>query len=439
MKNLFLKSRRMPECDGVTRRDVLTVGTVGFLGLTLPDYLAMRAVSAATAPKAEACIMIWLAGGPSHLDTFDPKPDAPSEYRGEFNAIGTNVDGIQISEHLPNTAKQMDKIALIRSLTSSIGAHEQATVYMQTGYKPLPVLTYPSYGSVVGKERGPRENLPPYIAIPDVGRGGGSGFLGNAHNAFPVGDPTSPRFKVPNVDLPAGVDSERVASRRSFIDKLNGRFGATREDDQLKAVGSFYERAYDLVNSAKAKKALQLADEPASVLDTYGRNAYGQSALLARRMVEAGARFVTINRGGWDTHQNNWERLKNTNLPPLDQAYSALLADLKDRGLLEKTLVVLMGEFGRTPKINTTRGGRDHYPRCRFACFAGGGVKGGQLVGKSDATGSTPAERPVSVEDISTSIYSALGIDPNTTYTTATGRPIRVYPPEGTPIKELFG
>ncbi len=439
MKNLFSNTRRTPDCDGITRRDVLTVGALGFLGLSLPDFLRMRAAEAAVAaPKAEACIMIWLSGGPSHLDTFDPKPDAPAEYRGEFNAIGTNVDGIQISEYLPNTAKQMDKVAIIRSLTSSIGAHEQATIYLQTGYKPLPVLTYPSFGSVIAKEMGPRENLPPYLGIPNSGRGGGSGFLGNAYNAFPVGDPNSPRFRVPNVELPNGVDGDRVASRRSFIDKLNGRFEATRQDEGLKAVDSYYERAYDLVSSAKAKKALQLSDEPAATVDAYGRNTYGQSALLARRMVEAGARFVTINRGGWDTHQNNWERLKNQNLPPLDQAYAALLSDLKERGLLEKTLVVLMGEFGRTPKINA-RGGRDHYPRCRFACFAGGGVKGGQVIGKSDATGSTPAERPVSVEDIASSIYSALGVDPETTYTTSTGRPIRVYPPEGNVVRELFG
>ncbi len=436
-------------CDGVSRRDVIRVGALSFFGLSLPDFLRLQAASAAPKseirnpkseirnPQSEACILIWLGGGPSHLDTFDPKPEAPAEYRGEFNAIETNVAGIQLSEHLPKTAKVMDRFAVIRSMTSSIAAHEQASQYMLTGYKPLPTLEYPSYGSVVAKEFGVRNDLPPYIAVPDVARAGQSGFIGNAFNAFTVGDPSRPNFRVQNLNLPFGVDQERLAKRRGFVDKMNSRFTGGIPDDSVRAVDSFYERAYDLVNAPQAKKAFDLSAEDAALRELYGMTSTGQGCLLARRAVEAGARFVTVSQGGWDTHQQNFQRLQNQLLPMLDQAYAALLTDLSQRGMLEKTLVLLMGEFGRTPRINA-RGGRDHYPRARFVCVAGGGTKGGQVIGKTDATGSAPAERPVTVEDLSTTLYSALGIDTKKVYRTPTGRPIRLTHPDGQLIKELF-
>src|SRR5947207_11610910 len=368
-------------CDGVSRRDFLRVGALSFLGLALPDFLRLPAAAAAGAPRADACILIWLAGGPSHLDTFDPKPEGPADIRGEFKAIPTNVPGIQLSEHLPLTAKVMDKFAVIRSVTSTIAAHEQASQYMLTGFKPLPTLEYPSYGAVVAKELGVRNSLPPYIAIPDVARAGQAGFIGNAYNAFVVGDPGRPRFRVQNINLPRGVDEERLVKRRAFVERENHRFETALPDDSVHAVDSFYERAYDLVTSPQAKKAFDLEQEDSKTKEAYGPKTLGQGCLLARRLVQSGARFITVSRGGWDTHAQNFQRLSTQLLPEFDQAYSALLADLAQRGMLEKTLVMVMGEFGRTPRVNP-RGGRDHWPPARFACMAGGGVRAGRVVGK---------------------------------------------------------
>jgi hypothetical protein len=439
MKTLFLNNRTSTNCEGVSRRDMLKVGALSFFGLTLPQFLAMRSASAAAAsgPKAEAVIVLWCAGGPSHLDTFDPKPEAPSEFRGQFNAIPTNVDGIQLSEHLPLTAKVMDKIALVRSVTSNIAAHEQASQYLMTGYRPLPTLEYPSYGAVVAKELGVRNSLPPYVAIPDVARAGQSGFIGAGYNPFTVSDPSNLAYRVEDVNPPTGVDQARMARRRGFTAKMNSRFVGAVPDDNVRAVDTFYERAYDLVNSSDAKKAFDVSSESQPVRDLYGMTTYGQGALLGRRLVEAGARFVTISKGGWDTHQQNFQNLSTRLLPELDKAYAGLLTDLSQRGMLDKTLVILMGEFGRTPRINP-RGGRDHFSRCRFAAFAGGGVKGGQVIGKSDATGSAPVERPVAVEDIAMSLYTSLGIDYHKQYVTPTGRPIHLAH-GGEPIKELWG
>jgi hypothetical protein len=437
MKTVSLGKRYSTNCEGVTRRDFLKVGSLGFFGLTLPELLALQAAQAApTAPKAEAVILLWCAGGPSHLDSFDPKPNAPSEFRGQFAAIDTNVAGIQLSEHMAETAKVMDKVALVRSLTSNIAAHEQASQYLMTGYRPLPTLEYPSYGAVVSKEMGVKNSMPAYVGIPDVGRAGQSGFIGAGYNAFVAPDPASPNFKVEDVNLPAGVDSGRLARRRSFTQKMNERFVTGLPDGNVRSVDTFYERAYDLVSSSEAKKAFDVREEPASIREMYGQTTYGQGALLARRLAEAGARFITVSKGGWDTHDQNFQRLGRL-LPEIDKAYAALLKDLSQRGMLDKTLVVLAGEFGRTPRINP-RGGRDHYSRCRFITFAGAGIKGGQLIGKSDETGSTPAERPVSVEDVAATIYQSLGIDYHKQYVTPTGRPIHLAS-GGAPIKELWG
>jgi uncharacterized protein (DUF1501 family) len=437
MKNVILNNRASKNCEGVSRRDLIKVGALTYFGLSLPELLALRSASAAAAPKAEAVILLWCSGGPSHLDSFDPKPDAPSEFRGEFKAIPTNVDGIQLSEHLPHTAKVADKIAIVRSMTSNIAAHEQASQYLMTGYKPLPTLQYPSYGSVIAKELGVRNAVPPYIAIPDVQRAGQSGFIGAGYNAFSVPDPSAANFKVQDVNPPSTVDNSRMARRRGFTNKLNDRFVNALPDDNVRSVDSFYEKAFDLVNSSGAKKAFDLRDEPAGTRELYGQTTYGQGALLARRLVETGARFVTVSKGGWDTHQNNFQSLSQRLLPELDKAFAGLVADLHQRGTLDKTLVVLMGEFGRTPRINP-RGGRDHFSRCRFVTFAGAGIRGGQIIGKSDETGSAPADRPVSPEDVASTLYSALGIDYHKQYITPTGRPIHLAA-NGAPIKELWG
>ncbi len=449
MKNLILGPSPHGNCEGVRRRDVLKAGALTYFGLSLPQFLALRCASAAP-QKADAVILLWLAGGPSHLDTFDPKPDAPSEIRGQFQAIETNVSGVQISEHLPLTAKVMDKVALVRSLSSQIAAHEQASQYLLTGYRPLPTLEYPSYGSVIAKELGSRNSMPPYLGIPDAGRAGQSGFIGAAYNAFEVPDPSLPNFQVQDVNPPGRVDEDRMARRRGFAQRMSDRFARSLPDDRVRAVDEFYTKAYDLIHSTGAKKAFELSAEPQEVRDRYGMTTLGQGALLARRLVEAGARFITVNKGGWDTHDNNFARLSGVGggamrrnagpgglLPELDKAYAGLLSDLADRGMLDKTLVILMGEFGRTPRVNP-RGGRDHWSRCRFAAFAGAGVRGGQVIGKSDAEGGVPAERPVSVEDVATTLYSALGIDYHKQYVTPTGRPIHLAQ-GGAPIKELYG
>src|SRR5947209_7059346 len=438
MKTVVLDPRGRCNCEGVSRRELLKVGALSFFGLSLPQFFAMRSAAAAgLETRAESVILLWLAGGPSHLDTSDPKPGAPSEIRGEFGAIGTNVAGIQISEHLPNTAKVMDKVALVRSLTSNIAAHEQASQYLLTGYKPLATLEYPSYGSVVAKELGPKNSLPPYVAIPEVARAGEAGFIGSGYNAFNVPDPSARNYRVHDVNLPADVDPARLTRRELFLKRMNQQFENALPDNSVRAVDTFYERAYDLVNSNGAKKAFDITEEPAAIRDMYGMSTYGQGCLLARRLVEAGARFVTVSKGGWDTHANNFKVLGDRLLPELDKAYAALLTDLSQRGMLEKTLVLLMGEFGRTPKVNP-RGGRDHWSRCRFVAFAGGGMKGGQVIGKSDDQGAMPVERPVSVEDVATTIYTALGIDTNKQYVTPTGRPIHIAS-GGQPIRELWG
>ncbi len=438
MKTVQLGNRLTTNCEGVTRRDLIKVGALGYFGLSLPELLAMRsAQAAASAARAESIILIWCAGGPSHLDSFDPKPDAPSDYRGEFKAIPTKVDGIQLSEHLPLTAQVTDKLAIIRSLSSNIAAHEQATQYMKAGYKPLPTLDYPCYGSVVAKEMGVRNFIPPYVAVPGEGRGGGPGFIGGAYSAFNVPDPSTPNFRVQDINPPATVNDDRLTRRRGFTARMNERFTTALPDDSVRSVDTFYQRAYDLINSGSAKKAFDLTQENPGTRDLYGRTTYGQGALLARRLVESGARFVTVSKGGWDTHQQNFQNLSQRLLPELDKAIAGLVSDLSQRGMLDKTLVVVMGEFGRTPKING-RGGRDHYPRCRFVTFAGAGIRGGQIIGKSDDKGTTPVERPVSVEDVASTLYHALGIDYSKQYITPTGRPIHLAA-NGAPIKELWG
>ncbi|MBM3457403.1 MAG: DUF1501 domain-containing protein, partial [Armatimonadetes bacterium] len=314
MKNLFLSMSGHRNCEGVSRRDLLRVGALSYFGLTLPQFLALRSASAAP-QKADAVILLWLSGGPSHLDTFDPKPDAPTEIRGQFSPIETNVSGIQLSEHLPLTARVMDKIALVRSLTSQIAAHEQASQYLLTGYRPLPTLQYPSYGSVVARELGSRHSMPPYVGIPDAGRAGQSGFIGAAYNAFEVPDPSAPGFKVQDVNPPARVTDDRIQRRRGFVQRMSDRFAEGYPEDRVKAVDEFYSKAYDLIHSGNAKKAFDVASEAQEVRDRFGMTTLGQGALLARRLVESGARFVTVNKGGWDTHDNNFGRLSGQGGP----------------------------------------------------------------------------------------------------------------------------
>jgi hypothetical protein len=387
---------------------------------------------------------LWLDGGPSHLETFDVKPEAPSEVRGPFQPIETNVPGTFISEVLPNTARITDKIAIIRSMTSPLGEHGLANHYLLTGYKPTPVLDYPSYGSVLAKTRPEEQALPPYIAIPYSRPQMGSGFLGDALGPFSIGgDPSKSGFQVRDLDFYPGVDSDRMRNRRDIVSQLE-RF-QRRVDDSSSIVDPRFEQAYRMATSPQTKLAFDISKEKEVLRSRYGLGFFGQSCLMARRLVEHGVSFVTVAYTGWDTHENLVRQLKEGYTgakvgvglgPTFDHGFATLVADLFDRGLLDETLVIAMGEFGRTPKLNT-RGGRDHWPRVFSVVLAGGGIRGGIVVGRSDDIGESPADRPVTPADLAHTIYRLLGVDPSLEMHTADGRPVQVNQ-GGQLVKELL-
>ena len=433
-------------CDGISRRDMLRVGGLSGLGLWMFDWFKLRAAASdAATSRAKSCILLWLDGGPSHLETFDPKPDAPREVRGPFKPIATNVPGIQICELMPQTARLADKLAIVRSMTSPLGEHGLANHYLLTGYQPSPVLEYPSYGAVLAQQRGGQHTLPPYVAIPEFKPTAGAGFLGRAHDPFATGgDPAKPDFRVRDLDFYPGVTADRMERRREFVAQLE-RFQRSHADGSPPTDPEF-EQAYRLVTSPDAKQAFDLSKEPAAVRAQYGPRSFGQSCLLARRLVERGVPFVTVQYTGWDTHDNLVLRLKEGYagaqvgvglIPTFDQAFAALVSDLSQRGLLDSTLVIAMGEFGRTPKLNTA-GGRDHWPRAFSVVLAGGGVPGGQVIGSSDRVGESPSDRPVTPNDLARTIYTLLGVDPERDVWTRDGRPVRINQ-GGEVVKELLG
>jgi hypothetical protein len=420
-------------CTGnsMSRRSILTAGAVGGLGLSLPDFLFLREARAEMKnydfipAKAESIIHIFLPGGMAHQETFDPKPYSPIEYRGEMKAI-QGVNGEVFSEAIPKLASVADKFCVIRSMTHGEAAHERGTHNMFTGYKPSPALVYPSFGSVISHEYGPRNNLPPYVCIPNVPNVyAGSGYLSSSFGPFALGaDPARSDFKVRDLELPSGVDEERFVRRRAALQTVNARFAGMTYADNVGAMNSFYERANGLLSSPQAREAFRIEKEDAKLRDRYGRNEAGQRLLTARRLVEAGVRLVTLTYGGWD-HHNQITRSVMTQMPPLDQALSTLLSDLSDRGLLDKTLVMVSSEFGRTPKINNTAG-RDHWPKVFSTLLAGGGVKGGLVYGASNATASEPEDSPVSPEDFATTVYHLLGIVADKELMAPGDRPIEI-------------
>jgi hypothetical protein len=423
-------------CDGVNRRDFLKIGSVGVLGLTLPELLQMQAEAATPkAGKAKAVILMWMGGGPSHIDTFDPKPEAPQEWRGEFKAISAKGANFQIAEHLPMMAQVGDKYSVIRSVTHPEGAHERGTTYMLTGYRQIPGFEYPGFGSVVAKEKSWQNNMPPYVAIPGVVGDAGPGYLGAEGSPFSAGDPGGGNYQVRDIVLPDSVSNDRLARRREFLEAADSIVRTGKADDPITGADRFYSKAYDLITSPGTKKAFDLKQEPDALRDRYGRNSLGQGLLLARRLIENGVRFVTVSRGGWDMHGGIFNALRNQRLPELDRGFSALLSDLGDRGMGQDVMVVWMGEFGRTPRINMT-GGRDHWPKVSSVVMAGGGLKGGVAVGESNARGEEPADRPIKPEDIAFTMFEGLGIDPAKIYHTPTGRPIRIAQ-NGQAITEL--
>jgi hypothetical protein len=429
-------------CDGVSRRSFLKAGVLGLTGLTLGDILRLRADQKGTglSPKDTSIILIWKGGGPSHIDTWDLKPAAPSEYRGEFKPISTNVPGIQISEHLPLSAKQMDKYAIVRSVTHPDAGHESASHYLLTGYRPtndIPSNEMPSYGSITAKERGPRRpGLPAYIAVPTPPRSTAAAYLGVAYNPFSVGaDPNGANFSVRNLTLPNGITMSRLDNRRKLLQSIDTMRREVDQSGLMDGLDAFTRKAFEMVTSPAAQKAFDIGKEDAKTRDLYGRSNVGQSMLLARRLIEAGVTFVTVNAGGWDTHANNFEALKKQKLPQFDAAWAGLMQDMYGRGMLNHTLVLVWGEFGRTPRINTGAG-RDHWPGAMSVVLAGGGLKMGQAIGVSDAKAEYPKERPLTPEDVLSTMYSVLGIDRNIHYLNEAQRPIKVLN-SGEPIKEL--
>jgi hypothetical protein len=434
--------RDMRDCDGVLRRDFLKVGTLGLIGLNLPSYLRYLSAAEKTASITDrSAIFIYLGGGQTHMDTWDLKPDAEAEYRGEFKPIDSNVPGIQICEHLPHMARQADKYTILRSVTHNLAAHAPGQMFLRTGNRPLPSLQYPAYGSVVTKEYGAPPGVPPYVALPVQSTNGGAetaGYLGVAYNPFSVGDdPNRENFNVRALALPQGLTMERIDGRKSLLEGLDTAFRSvdTKSQDLL-GMDKFYQQAYEILSSKQAREAFDISKESSATRDRYGRHSFGQACLLARRLVEAGVRFVSIDFGGWDTHQDNFKRLQEDKLPKLDAGFASLLEDLGARGRLDSTAVMMTGEFGRTPKVNA-KAGREHWSRAMSIVMAGSGIKGGQVIGATNDKGQEPVEMALKPEDVAASFYHALGIDPHKEFNTPTGRPVHVVR-DGTIIRELF-
>lgn len=430
-------------CDGITRRSFLKAGALMFGGMTLSGLLRRQAVAAAAGEPTKdlSVILIWQGGGPSHLDMWDLKPQAPAEFRGIFNPIPSNLGGYEVCELMPNIAKICDKLTILRSVTHNDGGHESASHFLLTGYEPtndIPSNEVPSYGSIVAKELGARRSgFPAYVALPTAPRSSAAAYLGVGNNPFETqGDPNSDKFNVRNLKAPANISVDRLQNRHAMLK----RFDTLRRDiDASGVIGgmdAFSQQAFDLVTSPRVQDAFDLSKEDKKIRESYGRNTWGQSTLLARRLVEAGVRFVTVNQGGWDTHNNNFEELKRNKLPNFDQSFAALIEDLHQRGQLERTLVLVWGEFGRTPRINNTAG-RDHWPNVFTVVMAGGGLKQGIVLGESDARAEFPKERPISPQDVLATMYHQLGINREKSYRNDADRPVEILN-YGKPIQEII-
>ncbi|MDB4691344.1 DUF1501 domain-containing protein [Verrucomicrobia bacterium] len=441
-------SRTTINCEGITRRDFLQIGLGGTMGLGLCDLLRLQANTQGKNQKGSKtkCILVWLDGGPSHYETFDPKPDAPSDIRGEFKSIPTSVPGIHFSEVVPNLAKVMDKSTIIRSICHKDPNHGGGNHYMMTGAPtPVPVACgafvtfHPSYGSMISYERGIRGGLPAYMSLPRMSRSGGPNFLGGQHAPFVIGgNPNGESFRVRDVVLPKSISENRAKNRRELREQLDRlkRIQDPLAADPTITFDQFYEQGVDLVTSPQAQSAFDIHQESDTIRDQYGRNDLGQRLLMARRLTEVGVSFVTVYYGGWDNHTNLFSRFKGSFMSKLDQGLASLIKDLHDRGSAENTMVICLGEFGRTPKINKDAG-RDHWPHAMSVLMSGAGIPSGQIVGATDARGFYASDNVYSPEDFAASLYTKMGIDPTQTLYQSTGRPIRLVN-GGSPIKELF-
>src|SRR5579863_2292790 len=446
-------------CDGLRRRDFLHAGSLSFLGLGLNQLFGLKALGAVDNSKSNInCIMLMLVGGPSQLDTWDPKPNAPVEIRGPYKAINTNVSGIEISENFPRMAKHADKYALIRSVYHTAAAvHDTGHQLMQTGRLFQGGIEYPHIGCVLAKLKGPNGDVPPHVLMPhpigntsgNMPHGQTAGFLGKTFDPFVLNaDPSDPNFKVPDLLPPDYLTPLRVDRRRNWREMVDHSVSKFETSQDARLLDSTFHQAYTLMSSQKAREAFELAKEPEKMRERYGLNRFGQSCLLARRLIEAGVRFVTANMFEtvfdeitWDIHGSKpfspISCYRDLVGPMFDHGYSSLLQDLAQRGLLTNTMVVSMGEFGRTPKVNPA-GGRDHWPACWTMMMAGGGVKGGQVIGASDEIGATPKDRPTTPAQIAATIYHSLGIPMDTQLPGSQGRPIPVVENGVEPIHELF-
>jgi len=437
-------------CNGIGRRDFLQTGFGAIGGIAFSDILALRAQTAQargkTSPDQMNCILVWLDGGPSHYETFDPKPDAPKEIRGEFKSIPTCVPGVHFCETLPLLAKSFNKFSVVRSICHKDPNHGGGNHYLMTGTPtPVPVgcgasvSFHPSFGSMVSHTRGVRTGLPAYMSMPGAARSGGPNFLGAQHAPFVIsGDPNNKTFRVRDVAIPAEISDGRAINRnqlRVSLDRMV-RIQDKLAEDPTAGFDQFYQQGMELVTSPTAQAAFDLNKEPEAMRDRYGRNDFGQRLLLARRLAEVGVSFTVAYWGGWDSHRDLFKTFKDNHCPKLDQGLNALITDLDERGMLDSTLVLCLGEFGRTPKVNKDAG-RDHWPNAMSVLVAGAGVPGGQIIGATDSKGYYASENIYSPEDFACSLYTKLGIDPHQMLTTNTGRPMHLVN-GGKPIKELF-
>lgn len=441
-------------CAGMKRRDCLQLGLGALLGGTFLDALRWQTEARAddgtkTAAKAKSCILIWMDGGPTHFETFDPKPQAPSEIRGEFETIDTAVPGVQFSQHMTKLAASLNKFSIIRSIRHDQNNHGAGNHYMMTGAPPrIPVACgafvsfHPSLGAVAAHELGKDNGLPAYFSMPTMSRSGGPNFLGAKYAPFVVAeDPNQKNFRVRDVNFPSDLTDDRFNRRsdlRKQVDKLK-RIHEQAAGDPVNALDEYYRQGFDLVHSQPAQEAFDIHREPENVRNAYGRNSFGQRALLARRLVEAGVPFITLYDGGWDHHSDLFSSL-NKRLPDWDNTVATLISDLEQRGLLESTLVVALGEFGRTPKLSVLSGqskaGRDHWANAMSVLIAGGGTPGGTVVGATDRSGYAAVERVLSPENFASTIYRKLGIDPDKVLYTPQGRPTHLVS-DPTPIAEI--
>ncbi|MEZ6090435.1 MAG: DUF1501 domain-containing protein [Pirellulaceae bacterium] len=427
-------------CDGLSRRNLLQIGSLAGLGVTLPMAFQQKA-AAATSGRETNCILIWTRGGTSHHDTVDPKPDAPTSVRGEFGVMRTRTPGVYFTDVIPNLAKHQDRFAVLRGWNPQNGSHGHADQYVLSGRKVSQAVHYPTYGSVVSYHHGFKTALPPYVQLGDnidnrFG-GGAPGVLGLEHGPFEMlADPNAKDFKVRDITPPGGISMNRVGRRQKMLAAVDRM---QRETDlqpaAYDALDEHYQAAFNMITAPSTKEAFELEREDDRLRDAYGRHRFGQSCLLARRLIQAGVRFVTVTDGGWDTHQNNFKSLKDSRLPPVDQALPQLLIDLESQGMLDNTLVCWLTDFGRTPNINAASG-RDHWASAGFAIMAGAGVPGGSIVGATDKEGGHVVKDQYLTEDSATTIYAKLGIPHDLIAQSPDGRPVRLI--EGKPIVEWF-